>query len=212
MDKLDRLQAERDLCKSRGHIPSSDKFRVGGGKVWICCERCGKPIERRALRDCSETVLQSALGIPEIDQQIPQLLWEHLGRYPMDDFSVDYAKVLLEHLDEERLHCLVRSDKLKEREQHALVRIADDAMLDKLCCEDAISAVAQEQRHFRQQRHRQQMQAICCPDGTPHAFGNEQTEWVDMGPKGDDDMAAHDYWERKYWICQKCGYRKKEWG
>ena len=46
-----------------------------------------------------------------------------------------------------------------------------------------------------------------CPDGTPHEFGDELIETVDLGAKGDDDLMAHEYRKDRYRICKKCGYK-----
>lgn len=199
--------SKRELCKS-GHILSEEKFRLKGGEVWMCCERCGMPLKRRELYDCPETMLLAALESPAVNAQLPQLLKEHLSRFRGKDFSPAYAEILLAHLDEERLFALVGSGRLKRLEKDALVFIADDSLLENLCREETIRDEAQKAQQWREKCRSKLKEKDYCPDGTPHEFEEIITVWEDRGPRGDDDLAAHDYSEVRYIVCKKCGYRK----
>lgn len=47
---------------------------------------------------------------------------------------------------------------------------------------------------------------LCCPNGAFHLFRTEE-EVSDLGFKDDDDMKAHEYYTRRYHVCQLCGKR-----
>lgn len=52
------------------------------------------------------------------------------------------------------------------------------------------------------------LKSRCCPDGTPHAFGEVKSIDIDMGLRDDDDMKSHVWRTERFVVCQKCGYRK----
>lgn len=47
-----------------------------------------------------------------------------------------------------------------------------------------------------------------CANGQPHHFGEIQKEWVDRGPRGDDDWVNNGYWA-EYKTCKKCAYKTR---
>ena len=102
---------------------------------------------------------------------------------------------------------LVKNKKIKGQCQWALAEISDDALLKKLCDIDEFSYVANGELLKRENKVKDSREKEYCPDGTPHEFGDELIETVDLGAKGDDDLMAHEYRKDRYRICKKCGYK-----
>lgn len=111
------------------------------------------------------------------------------------------------YLTEDQVIELVKNKRIKGQYQWALAEISADTLLKKLCDIDEFSYVANGELLKRENQVKDSREKEYCPDGTPHEFGDELIETVDLGVKGDDDLMAHEYRKDRYRICKKCGFK-----
>ena len=163
--------------------------------------------ESKDLLDCSKNEILAAVKNPDNRDKIPDLFCRYLEKKGSKTYSKGTAKAIMTCLTEDQVIELVKNKRIKGQYQWALAEISADTLLKKLCDIDEFSYVANGELLKRENQVKDSREKEYCPDGTPHEFGDELIETVDMGAKGDDDLAAHAYRKDRYRICKKCGYK-----
>lgn len=200
--KCSRCGQKRD----KGHVVSDFKYSDDDRKVSLVCSICGDVVETKDLFDCSKKEILSVINVPGFQADDEDMLCRYLEKKGSKSYSRGVTDALLKRLTETQIFDLVKAGKIKGQNKWALAEAADKELLNKLCGIDEISYVAQSELRKRDNIEKEKHERTFCPDGNPHEFGEEYTEQDDMGPKGDDDLAAHVYQERKCRKCSKCGY------
>lgn len=163
--------------------------------------------ESKDLLDRSRKEIISIVQNPENRDKVPDLFCRYLEKKGSKTYSKGTAKAMMTCLTEDQVIDLVKNKRIKGQCQWALAEISDDAFLKKLCEIEEFSYTANGELRKRERQAKERHEKEYCPDGTPHEFGDESVEIVDMGPKGDDELAAHAYRKDRYRICKKCGYK-----
>lgn len=163
--------------------------------------------ESKDLLDRSKKDILSVIRSPEYHGSVPDLLCQYLEEKGTKTYSKGKAKAIMTCLTEDQVIDLVKNNQIKGQSQWALAEISNNELLKKLSEIDGFSRVATSELRTREYKTKERAEREHCPDGTPHEFGDEFIEYIDMGPKGDDDLAAHDYRDDRCRICKKCGYK-----
>ena len=163
--------------------------------------------ESKNLLDRSKKEILAAVQNPENRDKAQDLFCRYLEKKGSKTYSKGTAKAIMTCLTEDQVIELVKNKRIKGQCQWALAEISDDALLKKLCDIDEFSYVANGELLKRENKVKDSREKEYCPDGTPHEFGDELIETVDLGAKGDDDLMAHEYRKDRYRICKKCGYK-----
>ncbi len=194
--------------RDTGHSTAGGRFSVtDDGKIALLCDICGEAAETKELFDCPKKVILAALETPGFQKDPGELFCGYLERRGTEAYSRGTARALLARIPQDRLAELIRTGRIAGRSLWALAEIADDALLAELCRMEETAYAAENERRKRENAEKEKAERERCPDGTPHEFGEEAVEHIDRGPRGDDDLAAHEYMDRVYQVCRKCGYK-----
>ena len=194
--------------RDTGHSTVGGRFSVTeDGKIALLCDVCGETVETKQLLDCPKKVILAAIETPEFQKDLPALFCGYLGRRGTEAYSRGTARALLARIPEDRIAELIRTGGIGGQSVWALTEIADDALLARLCRMEETAYAAESEQRKRENAKKEKEAREHCPDGTPHEFGEESVEHVDRGPRGDDDLAAHEYADRVCRVCRKCGYK-----